>query len=212
MRIPTEYINFPTRETRTRFIASHFADILKDSVLDIGCFEAPLRDLLTGVSYTGVDMVGHPDIQLNLEEIERLPFDDGAFRCVMCIDVLEHLDNLHALFAELVRVSNRYILVSLPNCWCDARRAIERGRGHFGHYGLPLEKPNDRHKWFFGLSEARAFIEGKTAEFHLTAHEMLLTEKPRNVLLRTLRRMRYPGEAYQNRYSRTLWTVLRKSE
>ncbi|MFH1501848.1 MAG: methyltransferase domain-containing protein [Candidatus Eisenbacteria bacterium] len=68
-------------------------------------------------------------MQLNIEEAERLPFADDSFDTALCVDVLEHLDDLHAMFAELVRVSGRRVIVSLPNCWNVARRRIERGGG-----------------------------------------------------------------------------------
>lgn len=210
MGLSTVYINFPSRESRSQFVASRFNKYLDTSVLDVGCFEAPLRDLLPAVSYTGIDIAGRPDLVVDLERIDRLPFAKNAFTCVLCIDVLEHLDNLHAIFAELVRVSARFIIVSFPNCWCDARRPLERGKGHFGHYGLPLHEPDDRHKWFFNFTEARRFIEGKAEELHLSIEEMFIVEKPRKRILRLLRRLRYPGDRYHNRYSRTLWIVLGK--
>ncbi|MBT7299348.1 MAG: hypothetical protein HN849_07550, partial [Victivallales bacterium] len=72
-----EYVTFPVRADRTRYIANRFGAYLRDSVLDVGCYEAPLRGLLTEARYTGVDMVGDPDITLNLEQCERLPFDDS---------------------------------------------------------------------------------------------------------------------------------------
>ena len=211
MLLPTEYVTFPARQSRSEFVAHRFADYLKGSVLDVGCFEAPLREMLRPLPYTGIDFVGKPDIQVDLEKVERLPFADAAFGCVICIDVLEHLDNLHVVFAELGRVSQRHVIVSLPNCWCDARRPIERGKGHFGHYGLPLQRPPDRHKWFFSLTEARLFVEGKAREFGLGLEDVFGTEKPRNALLRLVRSVRYAGEQYQNRYSQTLWAVLRKA-
>lgn len=210
MSLPTVYINFPSREDRSRFVATRFKQFLDKTVLDVGCFEAPLRDILTSVTYTGIDMAGKPDHTVNLEEVERLPFDDNAFKCVLCIDVLEHLDNLHTIFSELVRVSEKYIIVSLPNCWCDARRPIERGKRSFAHYGLPLDKPVDRHKWFFSFTEAQHFIEGKAEELNLSVEGMCIAEKPRNRILRLLRKIRYPGNQYHNRYSRTLWAVLSK--
>jgi SAM-dependent methyltransferase len=210
MPLPSVYVFFPSRESRSRFVCARFAEYLNERVLDIGCFEAPLRDLLSSATYTGVDIAGHPDISLDLERIERLPFDDGTFKCVLCIDVLEHLDNLHVIFDELVRVSKQYVIVSLPNCWGGARRPIGRGRGRFGHYGLSLQKPQDRHKWFFSLSEARQFVEGKAEELGLRLKDMFVTEKPRINLVRLLRRIRYPGDRYHNRYSHTLWAVLEK--
>ena len=63
--------------------------------LDVGCDEALLKTLLApDIKYTGIDVAGKPDIVLNLEKIERLPFDDSTFDCVICSDVLEHLDKL----------------------------------------------------------------------------------------------------------------------
>lgn len=211
MDVPTEYVAFPSRKDRGIFVARRFEKYLRQSILDVGCYEAPLRELLRAASYTGVDMAGNPDIELNLEKVERLPFEDNSFDTVICVDVLEHLDNLHSVFADLVRVSKQYIIVSLPNCWRDARCPIERGRGGFGHYGLPAEKPLDRHKWFFSLTQARKFIEAKAKEFGLEAEEMIVAEQPKNILVRGLRRIRYGKKSYQNRYAQTLWTVLRKT-
>jgi len=210
MRLHTEYVAFPSRKNRSDFVARRLTDYLKVSVLDVGCYEAFLREIIRPVPYTGIDIAGKPDIEIDLEKAERLPFEDHAFECVLCIDVLEHLDNLHALFAELVRVSQRYVIVSLPNCWRDARRPIEKGAGSFGHYGLPAQRPQDRHKWFFSLAEARLFIEAKTREFGMAVEDMFVTEKPSRALIRLLRGIRYPGERYTNRYAQTLWAVLRK--
>ena len=158
-----------------------------------------------------MDVDGNPDLKLDLGKIERLPFEDGAFKCVICIDVLEHLDNLHVIFDEIVRVSREYAIISLPNCWSDARQPIGRGKGRIGHYGLPLQPPQDRHKWFFSLTEARQFLEGKAEGLGLKVEKMFITEKPRNSLVRLLRKIRYPGFRYHNRYSRTLWVVLGKT-
>ena len=115
MLLPTVYVVFSSRESRSTFVATRFAEYLGESVLDVGCFDAPLRTLLGSSVYTGVDMAGKPDIQLHLEKAARLPFGDRTFRAVLCIDVLEHLDNLHAVFGELVRVAKQYVIISLPN-------------------------------------------------------------------------------------------------
>jgi SAM-dependent methyltransferase len=211
MSLKSVYISFPSRESRSKFVFSHFTRYLQASVLDVGCYDAPLRALVGSARYTGVDVAGHPDITLDLESAKRLPFDDGAFDTVLCIDVLEHLDNLHGIFDELVRVAKRHVIVSLPNCWCDARQPIGRGRGHIGHYGLPLHRPQDRHKWFFSLSEAKQFLEEKAGEFGMGFAEMFVTEKPRFGLVRLMRKIRYPGDRYQNRYSRTIWAILEKT-
>ena len=211
MRLQTEYVAFPTREVRSRYVAQRFRQYLTGTVLDVGCYEAPLRSLLPEVQYTGLDIAGAPDVWANLEQLERLPFDDGAFDCVLCIHVLEHLNNLHQMFNELVRVASRYLIIGLPNCWRGARRPVARGLGRFRHYGLGLDPPPDRHKWFFNISDAHAFLDGQAARADLRIKELFVTDSPRSATLRWFRHMRYPGIRYANRYSNTIWVVYEKS-
>ncbi len=206
-----EKIHFAQRADRSRYIAERFGAALGPSLLDVGCDRALLRDLLPLERYVGIDVGGTPDITLNLETIDRLPFDDAAFEAVVCSDVLEHLDNLHFVFGELVRVARRHLLISLPNNWCNARRPIERGKGKMAHYGLPAEPPADRHKWFFGFTEAREFLEAQAARHGLEIETMIANEKPKSAFVRSLRKLRWPGERYLNRYAHTLWVLYRKT-
>ena len=208
-RIETEFASFKTRPQRTEFVARRYKSYLVNSVLDVGCFEAPLRDSLKGVSYVGIDIVGKPDFVVDLESVDRLDFDENAFNCVICIEVLEHLDGLHKIFDELVRVSQRYVIVSLPNCWCSARRHIERGAGAIAHYGLPASQPADRHKWFFNVSEAREFFESKKSA-SLKLIDLTCVEKPRIPIVRWARKFIYNGEKYNNRYTHTIFAVFEK--
>lgn len=208
-----EYVAFNTRISRTEYLVARFGKFLQGKVLDVGCNEAPLRKLMPGLDYTGIDVGGTPDIQIDLEGVEKLPFDDGEFDAVVCIDVLEHLDNLHAMFDELARVAKTHLVISLPNCWSGARQPIERGHGAIGHYGLPITRPVDRHKWFFSLSEAQAFFEDQTQRLPLSLVEIEATERPRLPLKRMLRRLRHPEQIrYLNRYAHTLWGVFKKGQ
>lgn len=212
--VPVDAADFSRRADRTRYIVEHFGPLLTDRVLDVGCDQAVLRDILPpGVRYTGIDIGGNPDIRLNLEETDRLPFEDDAFAVVICTDVLEHLDNLHAMFSELVRVARRHVIISLPNNWNSARRAIARGSGRIAHYGLPPNPPDDRHKWFFSLSEAKAFLEAQAEQNSLSIAEMRATEKRRPPVIRGMLRLFHPSrERYLNRYAHTLWVVLEKPQ
>lgn len=206
----TELVRFKERKQRSEFVAKRFNQYLKGQVADIGCFEAPLRNILTDCEYTGVDIVGAPDIQLNLDTSEPLPFHSDQFDCVLCIEVLEHLENLHSVFDELVRVSKQYIIISLPNCWRDARVKIEKGRGSFLHYGLPFDKPVDRHKWFFNCQQAEDFFRYQAKAHNLDIKEIFVTEKPKTFLLRQIRKFFYPGIRYNNRYANSVWVVYEK--
>lgn len=210
MNIPIIFAKFNARRERTKFVYDHFRRYLESSVLDVGCYEAPLRELLGRQSYVGIDIAGNPDIEQNLNLNVNLPFENGRFNTVLAIETLEHIDNLHALFSELVRVSNKYLIVSLPNCWRDARKPIERGRGSFAHYGLPIEPPVDRHRWFFNFSQAVQFYRGMANLHGLKIDQIFGTEQPRNIFMRLIRKMRYGKDGYRNRYVQTAWVVFKK--
>jgi SAM-dependent methyltransferase len=206
-----EYVAFASREDRSAYIARRFRGYLSGSVLDVGCDKAVLKRMLDGVRYTGIDIGGEPDLVLDLEKVGRLPYEDGSFSCVVCSDVLEHLDNLHMIFSEIVRVAEGYVIISLPNNWANARLPVSRGAGSLGHYGLPPDRPADRHKWFFSLTEAADFAEAQTVRHPIAIRQMLVTEKPRMLFSRAIRRLRYPSSRrYLNRYAHTLWVVFEK--
>lgn len=210
MQIRRFKAHFAQRADRSRFLLKEFGTWFGRSLLDVGCFEAPLRSLVSDVAYTGVDFAGNPDVHLNLETVDRLPFDAAAFDCAMSIEVLEHLDNLHAMVPELFRVARQHVIISLPNCWRDARVPIERGRSAFAHYGLPIERPVDRHKWFMSFTQVRDFFVGISEKYGWTIVDLASVEQPRPVLVRALRHLRYPGEAYDNRYQQTCICVFEK--
>jgi len=200
---------FKERKHRTEWLYKHFNHLFKKAnVLDVGCYEAPLRKLLEKQSYTGIDFAGKPDIKIDLDTIKKLPFAAGEFDTVICIEVLEHLNNLYEISKDLFRVSSNNVLISLPNCWRDARVKIQRGKGSFAHYGLPLEKPLDRHKWFFSTFEAIEFLKSiKPSSYEL---KITLTEPKRNFLVKVFRKLRYSSSAYQNKFCQTIWAEYKK--
>jgi len=149
--------NYHTRQERVAYLQANFAPFLQGRVLDAGCDERYLREWIGRAHYVGVDLYGDPDVRVNLEQV-ALPFGDGTFECVICLDVLEHLEHIHQVFSELVRVARTYVIVSLPNplgqCWPQ----LVRGGGGYDKYGLPADLPLNRHRWFFNYEEAKAFL------------------------------------------------------
>lgn len=206
-----DLVSFSTRESRMEYLARVFAPVLRGRVLDVGCDRRYLKKLVPALDYVGIDVGGEPDLVVDLEQTPRLPFDDREFDVVVCSEVLEHLDNLHHVFGELVRVSKKHVLISLPNCWTAARRPVARGKGAIGHYGLPSARPMDRHKWFFSLSEAAEFARAQAAQHGLTIAALRVAEKPRPVFVRALRRVAHPRrERYDNLYAHTLWVLFER--
>lgn len=157
----TDY-RYTDRQTKAKYVYLKYQPILKGRVLDVGADECYLKQYLPeDVEYWGIGLGGHPDRRVDLER-EKIPFPDNSFDCVLCLDVLEHLENIHEVFDELCRVTRRYVIISLPNPWKDFYNMLRYGDYRPGQpmkfYGLPLERPEDRHKWFFSSEEAEKFI------------------------------------------------------
>ncbi|MCP3903051.1 MAG: class I SAM-dependent methyltransferase [Planctomycetes bacterium] len=206
-----DYINFNESGDRQRYLLKTFGDLLTGRLLDVGCSTRMLEDELDGVDYTGIDVAGNPDIVVDLEAVERLPFEDRSFDCVVCNDVLEHIDTLHRIFDEVVRVSDRHVVISLPNCWRTLRRRMSRGRGKPQYYGLPAERPSDRHKWFFNVDDVLSFMEEKARTGPVSIVDTRVNVKPRPWPVRLAQRLRTPAlNRYLNRHAHSVWTVLRR--
>lgn len=163
----TDY-RYTDRPTKAVYISRKYAPILRGSVLDVGCDTAPLRHLVTRKdAYVGIDLREDADVCLNLDRDTRddgsiLPFPDRSFDTVLCTDVLEHLERCHKVFDELCRVSRDRVIVSLPNPLANMIESIHRDSGgRLKFYGLPVDPPADRHRWFFGFEEAAAFLKGR---------------------------------------------------
>lgn len=77
------------------------------TVADIGCGEQPLRLLVEGLGgeYTGVDVVQniHGTVDV-IADISQVPLPGNSFGVVLCTEVLEHVPNTAAAFAELKRL------------------------------------------------------------------------------------------------------------
>ena len=205
------FVLFGERTDRPRFLAERFSAALSGNVLDVGCDRAVLRGFVGPERYVGIDLSPEADVRQDLMANGRLPFEDRSFDSVVCSDVLEHLENLHQVFDELVRVARTHLLVSLPNNWNSARMRLARGHGSIAHYGLPLEPPVDRHRWFFSLTEAEAFFRGQAQRHRLAIEELLALEKPRPSWVRGARALVRGGERYLNLYAHTLVCLYRRA-
>ena len=91
-----------------------FSDSCK--VLDVGCRDMELKSYLpNNVKYTAVDIKPQPGIiEVDLNK-QTLPFNDGEFDYVFCLEVLEHIHSPYNVIAELKRVSKKYVIISVPN-------------------------------------------------------------------------------------------------
>jgi len=163
------------RDSRNKFIANEFKDYIGKSVLNVGGggMHFLKKYLPQDTEYYEMDIAGAPDIKINLEKELPIPKDDNSYKTIICTDVLEHLDNAHEVMKELVRISSRYIIVSLPNplesLVSSLRSTSFKETGKF--YSFPVDKPEDRHKWFFNTYEANNFLVGQAQKYNLNIKE-----------------------------------------
>ncbi len=101
------------------------------TILDAGCGEGFVIQSLRKTSslpqngVIGIDLSAEAlawqqtqeksPVPLNLADIHRLPFPNNSFDLVYALEVLEHLPDSSTGLRELARVSQNYVLVSVPH-------------------------------------------------------------------------------------------------
>jgi SAM-dependent methyltransferase len=155
---------YADRPGKARYIATKYASALTGGVLDVGCDQRQLAALLApGTRYVGLDIGPAADVRHDLES-GPLPFADQSFDAVIAADVLEHLERAHATLDELCRVARTWVIIALPNPALNFLHALAAGTiDRFKYYGLPVDAPQDRHRWFFTSADAEAFTTTRAA-------------------------------------------------
>lgn len=174
-----ELEEYDSREARQRFITEKFGSYITGSVINIGGGgEKHILKYIQPREYLELDVVGNADIKIDLDKEYPLPIESNRFDTVICTDVLEHLEELHRIFQEIIRISKKYVIISVPNALMGVRSYLKRNKYigdageagidvgyHVKFYGLPLRKPVDRHRWFFSYTEAEGFFRGNAKNF-----------------------------------------------
>jgi len=90
-------------------------------------------------------------VHLGLYDGYNLPFPNGHFDIVTCVDVLEHVEDYHRFLDELLRVADKGVFISTPN----------RRPEYTNSDGTPKNFWHLR-EWTFGELEAILQQHGKT--------------------------------------------------
>jgi SAM-dependent methyltransferase len=114
------------------------------SLLDVGCGEGVLTQQwaqqLGDRRVVGIDLDDptlqaewakrtEPNLEYRIMKAENLPFADGEFDLAAAIEVLEHVPDPEHTVAEMARVAQRWLLVSVPRepLW----RGLNMARGAY---------------------------------------------------------------------------------
>ncbi|MGH2558456.1 MAG: class I SAM-dependent methyltransferase [Thermomicrobiales bacterium] len=122
-----------------RRIMARIAELTPERFLDAGCGEGFVAEILLH-RFPTLPIVGfdfnpasvevasakNPTATFTTANIFELPYEDGAFDVVGCFEVLEHLPNPSAALAELARVAQRAVVLSVPHepyfCYANLAR------------------------------------------------------------------------------------------
>jgi glycosyltransferase involved in cell wall biosynthesis/SAM-dependent methyltransferase len=131
------------------------------SLLDVGArarILAPLIDPTT-ITYRSADIGEGHEYQIDLET--KLPLSDCSFTYVIALDVLEHVEGIHAAFDELARITSYVLIIALPNLASYSHRVRFLNEGHLGtaKYDLLEKHQGDRHRWLTVYGQMNKFIE-----------------------------------------------------
>lgn len=217
---------YTSRENKPEWVVSIFKEVFQDvkKVLDIGCDQKQLKKILSGdINYIGVDISGMPDVLFNFDKEENLPFEDKSYDLVFCSEVLEHLENIHFIFDELCRLSKKYIIISLPNPLSGifaylfgkkyAKTTESKEFGKFiKYYGLPIDKPKDRHRWFFSTEEALEFVSKRAEKNNCKIEKVLYTIDFQRGIRKVIKIMLsgFSRKRMLNLFNGTTWFLIRK--
>jgi SAM-dependent methyltransferase len=165
----------PVQRWLLRRFHRRVVDVLRRSaatcVLDAGCGEGftlrQIEEAGLAVRSVGADLDrtalawgrqnGVAMAPLLAADMHRLPFAEGSFDLVLGLEVLEHLPVPAAGLAELLRVSRRHVLVSVPHePWF---RGLNLLRGK--HVAALGNDPEHLHQ--FGLSAFRRLVASQAS-------------------------------------------------
>lgn len=134
--IPTNFAKHTSKNPIQKLLIKNFYSSLISlikplkvkSILDAGCGEGftmkkleenGIGQKIEGIEYEK-DAIAFgkklfPNLTFKQGSIYELPYQDNSIDLVLCTEVLEHLETPENAIKEMLRVSKKYLIISVPN-------------------------------------------------------------------------------------------------
>ncbi len=138
------------RYARTLAIMRALAQLQFRSCLDVGAaegYKAELVRRLFGAEVTATDLSEQAcerareifGLSVRVADVHQLPFEDGGFDVVLCSETLEHVTDFRSALAELLRVAQRAVVITVPHespQRVQENRASDEPHAHINSFDL----------------------------------------------------------------------------
>ena len=132
-----------------------------NNILDVGCRDCSISKAIEkNISYYGCDLFQNNEKSVayvgNFMDVEF----DRTFDCVIALDIVEHVDDPYILVDKLFELPNRYVIVSLPNCYDIRHKYLFCFKNTLGNkYTFNTYNSLDRHRWLMNYDEIILFYK-----------------------------------------------------
>ncbi len=147
------------RIIETQKIINQLNDV--KTLLDVGCRDTILKNgLKHQIEYYGCDLYQNKYNNVTyVGDITKIKIDK-KFDCVCALDILEHVDDPYTLIEKLFDLTNKYLIVSLPNIYdlkSKYKYVFKNTLG--GKYKFNTTNQEDRHRWIMNYDEIINFLQ-----------------------------------------------------
>jgi len=172
--------------SRIQFASNLIQTLKGEVVCDLGCRDQILKKYLKGnFDYIGVDYSNENQNNFIKHDLENgLPNFSKSIDVIVCLDVLEHIDNSHMLRDDMFETAQKKIVIALPNMAYYKFRFNFLFKGELsGKYPFGETKPADRHKWITNIRNIKQFISTIDQKKWKIKEYNFIAERKRNLIL-----------------------------